>query len=209
MTPAAALVRRAGTPLLLSSLVGGVIAAFLAARQPPIVEVVQSFVVPLAEAQGTRPDQGNPVEATDLFVGTLTGWLTSPDFVAKAYERARVGGAPSSVRSLSRAFVAQRRGGQVVDVRFQAALSADAQALARAVREEVAERASALTKGPSTPAFRVMALEPLVLPVRPQPLLRGLVAFIVLFFLGLNLVFFADFLRTPRADLSPPEVPRG
>jgi capsular polysaccharide biosynthesis protein len=142
------------------------------------------------------------VAATDLFVGTLSGWLSSPDFAAKVYQRASLPAPATSVRKLGRVFTVQRHGGQVVGVRFRARTADDATRIANALRDEVGERSTALAAGSPTFAFRVSVGEPLVVPVRPYPALRGLISGIVILAVGLNAVFLRDFLRSPSVPSS-------
>lgn len=202
MTPASLLLARSLGPLLVFSVAAGGVAAALAARTPAGVEVALGFVVPVprdVSLRGGGEPATDPVEATDLFVGTLTGWLSSPDFVARVYARASVAPPVRSLRHLSRVFTAERRGGQVVGVRFRARTADDGARIARAVREELGERAQALQGGGAAFSFTVRAEEPLIVPVRVLPAIRGLVAGTVVFVLALNAVFLWDFLRAPPA----------
>lgn len=201
MTPSAVLLRRVFWPLLALGLAGGLAAGVVAVQRPPRVDVVLGFVVPIPEGASARSSSGpggpDPVGAADLFVGTLSGWLASPDFAAAVFRRASLPVPALSIRKLGRVFEARRRGGQVVDVRFQARSADDAARIAKAVREEVAERATAFAGGNSVLSFRAIAGEPLVVPVRSNAALRGLVVGVVLLVAGVNIVFLWDFLRSP------------
>lgn len=205
MTPAVTLLRRAGVPLALATLAGGITAAVVTARSNPGVEVVQGFTVPVPSvAAGIRERTSAPtdlafdaLQSADLFAGTLTGWLASPDFVSVSYRRAGLrfpGG--ETVRRLSRAFAAQKRGGSIVEVRFRARTTEEAQVLARAVAEELQERVRTLNAATSSVVFQVQSGGPLIVPVSPSPLIRGLVAAFVVGFVGVNLVLLWDYLRT-------------
>lgn len=200
MTPGTVLLRRSVPPLVLVSLLAGVVAAGIAARQPERVDIALGFTVPLPEERRSAganqvPTAVNPVEAATLFAETVAGWLASPDVIADAYRRANLPRPQGSVRALARLVTAQQRGGQVVDVRFRARTPEEGRALAEALRETLAERAAALTDRTPLLPFRLEAGEPLIVPVRPQPMLRGLVATIVVFVIGINLVFLWDVLR--------------
>lgn len=211
MTPGPVLLRRSVPPLVLVSLLAGLVAAGVAARQPEWVEVALGFSVPLPEERrpagaGAAPAAADPVEAADLFAQTVAGWLASPDVIADAYRRAGLPLPEGGVRKLSRLVAAQQRGGQVVDVRFRARTVEEGQTLAAALRETLTERAAALTGQNPSLAFRLETSEPLVVPVRPQPATRGVVAAIVTFVFGVNLVFLWDVLRSPapaRGGVSP------
>ncbi len=203
MTPARVLLRRTLGPLLALGLAGGIAVGIATARQPPRVDGILGFVVPIPQQEVGQTSAGggpDPVEATDLFTGTLSGWLASPEFAHEVYRRASLPILANSVRKLGRVLEARRRGGQVIDVTFQASSADEAERIARALRDEVAERASVLSGNDRGLSFRAIAGEPLVIPVQQNPLLRGVIAGIVLFVIGLNTVFLWDFLRTPPAN---------
>lgn len=204
MTPARILLRRTLGPLLALALVGGIAVGIATARQPPRVDGIIGFVVPIPaqETKQTLSDLGgsDPIEAAGLFVGTLSGWLASPEFAHEVYRRASLPEPATSVRKLSRVFEARRRGGQVVDVNFRAKSADEAERISRALRDEVSERASAFSGSEQALSFRAVAGEPLVVPVQQNPLLRGLVAGVVILVVGLNAVFLWDFLRTPPTE---------
>lgn len=205
MTPAALLLRRSLVPLLVAAVGAGVVAAALAARARPGVDVALAFTVPVPS--GPAPSRSvtgrtedtalETVRAAEIFVDTLAGWLASPDFVARVYARAGATFPRVSVRRLSRAFAAHQLGGQAVDVRFRARSDEEARALAQAVVGEIGERADTFSAGTRQRAFRALPAEPLIVPVSVSPLLRGLVAGIVVFVLGMNGVLLWDFLRSP------------
>lgn len=205
MTPAFLLLRRAVGPLALLSVVVGIVTGVVSARQNPGVDVALTLTVPSPTRQTLQQNRsGAPVEETafealqsaELFAQALSGWLTSPDFVAAAYRRANLTFPGASVRRLSRAFTAATRGGPVVDVRFRAPLAADGQALAQAVVAEIQERTTTFNTATGGLTFRVTASDPLVIPVLVSPLLRGLVAGIVAIVIGVNLILLRDFLRS-------------
>lgn len=210
MTPFRQLLPRALPPLLLVALAGGVSVGVVTARTVPGVEVIQPFTVPLpsvsARAESAYAESGglafDALQASELFAGTLVGWLVSPDLVAGVYHRAQVRfpGTPS-VRRLSRAFVAQKRGGSVVEVRFHARSADEGQALARAIREELEIRVAQFNSATRQLVFEARPGEPLVVPVRLSPVLRGLTASVVLFALSLSAVLLWDALRTPPAEV--------
>lgn len=210
MTPAALLLRRSLGPLLVVAVGAGVVAAALAARARPGVDVALAFTVPVPSgpsavrpaAERAEDAARETLRAAEVFADTLAGWLASPDFVARVYARAGVTFPGVSVRRLSRAFVAHRLGGQAVDVRFRARSHEEARALAQAVVGEIGERADAFNAGTRQRAFRALPAEPLIVPVNVSPLLRGLVAGIVVFVLGMNGVLLWDFLRSPIGEES-------
>lgn len=209
MTPARQLLPRAVPPLFLIALAGGVSVALVTTRTVPGVDVVQPFTVPLPRVSPSAAptDSGagevafDALQASELFAGTLSGWLASPDLVAGAYRRAQVRfpGEPS-VRRLGRAFVAQKRGGSVVEVRFRARSADEGQALARAITEELKTRIVQFNSATRQLVFEALPGEPLVVPVRLSPILRGLTASVVLFALGLSAVLLWDVLRVPPTD---------
>ncbi|MDP3685220.1 MAG: hypothetical protein Q8R32_00120, partial [bacterium] len=209
MTPAVLLLRRAFLSLLLLAVTMAVATGIVSARQNPGVDVALTLTVPSPTRQTLQQDRpGAPVEETafealqsaELFAQALSGWLTSPDFVAAVYRRANLTFPGASVRRLSRAFTAATRGGPVVDVRFRASSAADGQALARAAITEIQERTTAFNTATGGLTFRVTASDPLVILVLVSPLLRGLVAGIVTLVLGVNLILLRDFLRSPLDD---------
>ncbi|TSC73049.1 MAG: Uncharacterized protein G01um101438_72 [Parcubacteria group bacterium Gr01-1014_38] len=206
MTPAVLLLRRTFGTLVLLSVAAGVTTGFVSARKNPGVDVALTLTVPLPTRQAPQRDRsgGNVGETTfealqsaELFAETLSGWLSSPDFVAAVYQRAGLKFPRATVRRLSRAFTAVKRGGPVADVHFHAPSAADGQALARAVITEIQERTTAFNAAAEDLTFRVTASDPLVAPVLVSPLLRGVVAGIVALVIGINLVLLNDFLRSP------------
>ncbi len=204
MTPGPVLLRRSVPPLVVVSLLAGVVTAGITARQPERADVALGFAVPLPEERrpagaGSAPGAADPVQAADLFTQTVAGWLASPDVIADAYRRARLPLPAGNVRKLSRLVTAQQRGGQVVDVRFRTRTPEEGRVLAGALRDVLVERANALTGRNPALTFRLAGGEPLIVPVRPQPALRGLVAAVVVFVAGINLVFLWDVLRGPSA----------
>ena len=209
MTPAPLLLRRTLVPLAVASAAAFAVAAGLAGRSSPGVEATFSFVVPLPPLEqrpasvsgGDRETSFEVLQAAELFAGTLTGWLSSADFAASSYARADIPFPKPTIRRLGRAFVAQRRGGQILDVRFRARSAEEARTLARAVAAELEERARTLDPGASERGFRVVASEPLVVAVSVSPSIRGLVAAIVLFVLGVNGVLLWDLLRGSPARM--------
>lgn len=200
MTPAPVLLRRTLGPILLGAVVAGIIAASVSRRQAPGVDATLTFTVPApartASVSSEQETAFESLQAAELFAETLTGWLASPDFVSAVYQRASVAFAQPSVRRFSRAFVAKKRGGQVVDVGFRAQSSEEASALARAIAAEVTERTNALNTEKSPWRFEALAGTPLIVPVRVLPAVRGLVAAVVVLVVGINLVLLWDFLQS-------------
>lgn len=212
MTPAVLLLRRAFRSLLLLSVTAGVATGFVSARGNPGVDVALTLTVPSPTRQNPQEDRSGSrnvgettfeaLQSAELFAQALSGWLSSPDFVAAVYRRAGLRFPRATVRRLSRAFTAVTRGGPVADVHFRAPSAPDGQALARAVIEEIQERTTAFNAAAGNLAFRVTASDPLVIPVLVSPLLRGIVAGIVALVVGINLVLLRDFLRWPPEDLA-------
>ncbi len=209
MTPGPLLLKQTLIPLLLVSAAAGLTSAVIARRSAPGLDVSLSFTVPATSAprtvpaartSGTEETAFESLQAAELFAETLTGWLVGPDFVAEVYARA---GVPvpqgASVRRLSRAFAAQKRGGQVADVRFHARSTEEARALAGAVRAEAEERTTQFNLAGQALTFRVLSGEPLLVPVPVSPPIRGAVAALVVFVSGFSLVLLWDFLRAPDA----------
>ena len=202
MTPVTALLRRTIVPVTLVGVGAGVLAAWITARQPAGVEATLTFTIypPVSEVlrRGTG-ERGDSVfetlRAADVFADTVAGWLSAPEFVAEVYRRAQHDVPQTSISRLGRTFIAQKRGSQSASVRFRAPSSADAEALTKAAVAEVAERTDAFNRETQPLAFRVVAAEPLILPVRPAPLLRGAVAGMVAFIFALNAVLLWDILR--------------
>lgn len=209
MTPGNLLFRRAFAPLLVLAVGAGVVAAGVTMKRDPGVEVSLSFTVPLPTIHGRRDIGGvarledggvQAVRAAEIFADTLVGWLSSPDVVARAYERAGVAFPRPSVRRLSRAFTARRIGGQVAVVEFRAISSEEGERLAAAVISEVEARTSRLNAHAQDVVFRLGTSKPLIVPVQYSPLVRGAVAALVMAVLGYSLVLFWDFLRTPSRE---------
>lgn len=201
MTPARVLLRRTLAPLVLLSAVAGVVVGAISTRQPAAVDVAMSLTVPLPEtAAGSPgiagpPDGSDAVAATELFVGTVTAWLSSPDVVAAVYQRAGLPSPQTSLRRLARSFTAVARGGQVVDVRFRVRSADEGTKLAAALTAEVRERANALSRRSGAFRFAVEAGSPLQRIVQRNSLLRGAVGALVVLVVGINLVLLWDFLR--------------
>lgn len=209
MTPGPLLFRRTFGPLLVLAIGAGVVAAMVAAKIRPGVEVSLSFTVPLPATIGeagigrtARLEDGGAqaVRAAEIFAETLVGWLGSPDVVSVAYERAGVPFPHPSVRRLSRAFTARRIGGQVVIVDFRAISSEEGERLAAAVVSEVEARTSALNAHAQDVVFRPGTAKPLIVSVEYSPLVRGAVTALVVGVLGYSLILLWDFLRSPPLD---------
>lgn len=209
MTPAAVLLRRTLGPLLLVAVIAGVVAGIVSGRQRPGVEAALTLTVPSPARQrsGNASPGGNAedtafeaLQSAELFSETLTGWLTSPDFVARVYARAHVAFPRPTTRRLSRAFTAVKRGGPVVDVRFRSRSKEEAGSIVRSLVDELRERRETFNAATGGQRFQTTASDPLIIPVQTSPPLRGVVAGVVAFALGLNLVLLWDFLR-PESEL--------
>lgn len=210
MTPAAVLLRRSLGPLLLVAVLAGVASAVVSAKVSRAFEAALTLTVPSpvresprsGRAAGGKEDTAfEALQSAELFAETLQGWLSSPDFAAAVYARANVAFQRTSVRQLSRAFTAVKRGGPVVDVRLRARSAEEGRAMTRALVEEVGARVEAFNAETGGSGFRATASEPIVIPVYTSPPLRGIVAGVVAFVLGINLVFLRDFLRpAPRHE---------
>lgn len=206
MTPAHVLLRRTIGPLLFLSIAAGVVTGIVSTRTNPGVDVALTLTAPSPtrassarnSVGGTEDTTFEALQSAELFAYTLSGWITSPEFTAAVYRRAEVAFPQASIRRLSRAFTAVKRGGPVIDVSFRAQSEADGQALARALIAEIQARTAAFTAATGDSRFVVTASDSLVIAVRVSPILRGLVAAIVVGVLGVNLVLLRDFLRSPE-----------
>lgn len=205
MTSAAVLLRRTLGPLVFLSLAAGVLAAIITSRTPPGVEVALTLTAPSPTrasvrnaAGGTEDTTFEALQSAELFAYTLSGWTTSPEFTAAVYRRAGIPFPRASVRRLSGAFTAVKRGGPVIDVSFRTQSETDGQKLAQALVEEIQTRTAAFTAATGGLRFVVTASDPLVIVVQHSPLVRGLVAALVVGVLGVNLILLKDFLRSPE-----------
>lgn len=210
MTPAAILLRRTLVPLAGMAVVAGFVTAWITMRSSPGVEATLTFTIYPPEQALLRREEGGRsadtsfeiLRAADLFTETVTGWLSGPDFVADVYQRARVEFPDVSIARLSRAFAAQKRGGHVAAVRFHARSPEEARALATAATAELAERTEAFNREARSLSLHVAPSEPLIVPVRLSPAIRGATAGLVVFVLALNAVLLWDFVRT-SPDVTP------
>lgn len=206
MTPAPVLLRRTLPALVVASVIAGVATGSVTARSRPGVDVVRMFTVPVPSVEAPRGGERSPIpldvfQASERFAGTVAGWLRSPDFVVAVYRRAQLvlPGQPS-VRRLGRTIIVVQRGGTIVEARFRARTDEEARTLITAVTEELQSRVDAFNAASATLAFQVVPGDPLIVPALVSPLLRGAVAVVVVFVLGINLVLLRDLFRTPPAS---------
>lgn len=204
MTPVVILLRRFLPKLFGAAAVAGVIAGAVTTRSSPGVDVVvlltvyppEVATVPVRGGEQSDETAFDLLRAADVFAETVASWVSSPEFVSATYARAKVELPSPSVTRLDRLFGAQKRGGQVVSLRFRSRNRDGGEALASAAVEEVNMRADAFNRASRSLAFTVSAARPVIAPVVLSPLIRGSVAGIVVFFFGLNSVLFWDFLRS-------------
>lgn len=218
MTPAVLLFRRFFGTLVLLSVVAGLVTGFVQSRMNPGVDVSLTLTVPSPTRQSVPRDRSGDalwettfeaLQSAELFAHALSGWLTSPDFVAAVYTRAGLTFPGATVRRLSRAFTAIKSGGPVVEVRFRVPSVEHGEALARAVIAEIQGRTTAFNAATGDLTFRVTASDPLVIPVLVSPPLRGLVAGIVTLVIGVNLMLLQDFLRSSPSAKATGDQPDG
>jgi hypothetical protein len=204
MTPALQLLRTNSGRLLLLAAVSALCTAIVTSRLPRGVDVSLPFTIPVPgrPLSGAYEYDGYyALQATDLFAGTLAGWLTSPDLVADVYAKAGLAQPARSVRTLARVFTARKLSGQLVELRFHARTGEDAQRVAEHVTAIVHRRTEQFNKEGGTPLqFSVTSGEPLVLPVQRSVPLRALVGGLVAFVFGASALLLWDAARPPEGD---------
>ncbi len=193
--------------MLVASAIAAVGTALIVSRLPPAVDLSMSFTIPVPD----RPASGDyeydgfyALQATDLFAQTLTGWLGSPEVVARVYEQAKLALPTTSVRRLARLFTSRKLSGQLVEIRIRVQSDDEARRLASALAAVIEERVAAVNvAGQRGLTFHVVAGEPLIVPVPRSAMLRALTAFVVTTIVGLNLVILADAFKRVPGNLTP------
>lgn len=133
------------------------------------------------------------LQATDLFSNTLAGWLRSPDFTARVYDKAGIVLKTDSLRKLEKIFTITKISGQYLTVRFSVADEKEAAKLADAIEKNIKERVSLLNDNEKRPvSFSVFVGKPLVVPYVRDKFFDALVAGLVVVVCGFNAVIIID-----------------
>jgi hypothetical protein len=169
--------------IILSALVGAVVASALAAVWPTRYRVSLALTIdqrPRAAAAEYDYDGYYALRATELFADTVIGWLAMPTVISDVY--AKAGLAPSEEESmrLTRQFNAKRYSSQSVLVRFDGKDRALAATVAKAVGDVIAARAAELQRNAKgEPLFEVRPSHPIIAESSPSVPRAALIGFMI------------------------------
>ncbi len=138
------------------------------------------------------------LQAADLFSQTVVSWLNTPSILERIYARA---GAtmPRTLSGLSSVFKTKKYSAQNIVVTFNTPTSEEAEKLAAAASDEIASRTSSVNRNADDKAiFEVITSKPVTELASPDPLLIGIMSFVVAVTLAMFLVPFVDYLAGPR-----------
>jgi len=190
--------RRALPVMLLASAVASLIAYGLVVRAGESYTLHFSYVVSLVEREEPTEytfDGYYALQATDLFAASLARWVTAPEIIAAAFA-ATDQQQPADVRVLSQAVRAEKTAPQLVQVSVRGASVAEVEAIADALRIEIA-RSIAQYHDEGIPALQFRAV-PTQQWVGQQAIATHVVVvatFVVFFLLAANAVILRESLR--------------
>lgn len=138
------------------------------------------------------------LQAADLFSQTVVSWLDTPSVLEGIYARA---GAtmPRTLGGLSSVFKTKKYSAQNIVVTFNTPTREEAERLSIAASDEIASRTSSVNRNADDKAiFEVITSKPVTELARPNPLLIGIMSFVVAITLAMFFVPFVDYLAGPR-----------
>lgn len=166
---------------------------------PAYYEASFSFLVSRSGADSTadyKYDGYYALMATDLIADTVEQWLKNPEAVQSIYAKAGVDGKFKSLKDMARKFKAMKLTSQLVEVRLKAERSEDA--------KKVAEAASGILKSKIAASnnteekngtFKVIDSEPVILEVKPDPILNLAISLVFGLVLGLFIALGKEYLK--------------
>lgn len=116
------------------------------------------------------------IQTSELFAEVVSNWFTSPNFVVDVLERAEVDTSEGNVTDFRGFFTSEQLASNLVEVRWGVDSPEDGQAITDSIRVEVDER---LSENPEYEEFEVLANEPVIRLVRPNPIFYGMGGFLV------------------------------
>ena len=183
--------RRAAPMIALVCVVATLLAYGVAARTGTSYSLHYSYSISLAEREQAGEytfDGYYALQATDLFASTLARWLTAPEIIAAAYERAELPPI-ADVRGLARRVRAEKTAPQLVQVTVIGQDPEQVQRLTRGLQDEIAATVVRYhDEGVPTLRFNVVTTDEWI---GERPVAVGLISiatFIVVLLLAINVV---------------------
>lgn len=191
--------RRPWTSLIFLALVGSLVAAVFAARQPVRYQTSISFAVNrIDKAPSTtyQYDGYYAIQAADLFSQTVVSWFSTPSVLVEVYERAGVSTAPTSLRNLTSRFKTKKYAAQNIVVTFGEETEERARLIAEAVTATMQTRAAKLNQTAEAQAlFEIVGSKPVIVATKPSIVTFAVAGFLVGFLVGLTLLSLTAYLR--------------
>ncbi len=156
---------------------------------PSYHEASFSFLVSRSGADSTEDykyDGYYALMAADLMADTVEQWLKNPEAVQSIYAKAGVDGKFKSLKDMARRFKATKLTSQLVEVRLKAEGSEDAKKVAEAASDILKSKIAASNNAEEkNGAFKIIDSEPVILEVRPDPVLNLALSLVIGTVLGL------------------------
>ena len=192
-------IKRFGTQILLFSTAAALGAGLVAETIGVTYQVHYSYFAALSEREETDDysyDGFYAIQATELFTETFVGWVTAPETIAQAYEAVGVALPTTNARDLAGSVAAVKRGPLLVGVTVQGKDKVKTELLAEGLRRVVEEKVGEYqAEGIPGLEFTIKASEPWVGEVKLSRPVIFWSTFILVFFIGLNLVLLKESLK--------------
>lgn len=204
LEPYVAALQRSISYLLLIALLAAVLAYGIMRSVDPTYQVHMSYLVSLAsreDANEYRFDGFYALQATDLFTATLARWMQTPETIVASFAEAGIELHTTSPRELVKIVRAEKTAPQLVEVTIRHTSAQQAQALAEGLKTTVLQSVDRYQdEGIPELTFQVVATDPWTGVTRPSTTLVTAATFLLILFVGVNIVLLLETIR--RQDTS-------
>ncbi len=172
----------------------------LTARLPTTYQVHFSYLVALTQREGPTADYHfdgyYALQATDLFTTTVAAWTTTPEVIVAAYQVAKLPVPTADTRVLLQKITAEKSAPQLIEVTVHDTQAQIAQALAYGL-QTVMQKQVELYQQQGSPAltFKIVPTNVWTGEQRVDRRIITITTFILILFVGLNLVILRESLR--------------
>lgn len=115
------------------------------------------------------------IQTSELFAEVVSNWFTSPNFVVDVLERAKIDTTKGNVKDFRGFFTSEQLASNLIEVRWGVDSPEDGRAITDSIRVEIDER---LSENQEYEQFEVLANEPVIRLVRPNPVFYGMGGFL-------------------------------
>jgi|GEM_PF-2491310 len=135
------------------------------------------------------------IQASELFVNTIIGWLKTPEIAADIYKKAGVRLVPEEIPALVKKIQARKIPPQNIEITLKDPNSSQALRLAEAVVAVIQERTDSINKssGSEGSRFSIISTNPLIVPQKPNLFFNFLISLFLGLVLGIIFVFLFEY----------------